>query len=433
MQTLKRQAGFIGAGPRRVLGARPFRLESVPGFLGWYDARRGISQADATERVSGWAPGIGSISSLLQATPTAQPILLPNTGVGYAWNDAVASNTISTTTTSITGNWTFTFDLAEDDYTPASNITLLDKSSGNDGFKVLLLTTGVIRVAVGDGAAVTNFDSTVANGKTDFARHTFVATYVDNATLDFTIDSVALGTQVVVNKVLTNAAVVATLGPWNGKLYAYSLTNGGATTYYGKTLSTVAEGATSYPDDSGKTATINQSGATPAQIVAAGQPSLLFNGVAHFIATAAFPLNQPTTVMLAGKQVTWTLNGNIFDASQVSSTLLLYQNATANRVRLHAGVDSTEDNNWGVNTNAVVAAIFNGASSFLGINLNAGTTSNAGASNASGIVLGSATGGASGFANIQAKSLAVFSSALDTVMQDKCIRYLAREYRLSVG
>jgi len=431
MQTLKRQAGFIGAGTRRVLAPPPFRLESVPGFLGWYDARRGISQADATERVSAWVPVKGA-NSLLQATAANQPIYV-SAAAGHAWNRAVASNTISTTTVSITGNWTLTLDLAEDDYTPAADITLLDKSSGNDGFKVLLLTTGVIRVAIGDGVAVTNFDSTVANGKTDFARHTFVATYVDNATLDITIDGVALGTQVVVNKVLTNAAVAMTLGPWNGKLYSYSLTNGGATTYYGKTLSAVSEGATSYTDDSGKTATVNQSGATPVQIVAAGQPKVLFNGVAHSLATGLFALNQPTTVILVGEQVTWILNANIFDGAQTSSTMLMYQSATANRIRIYAGADSTEDNNWGLNTNAVVTAKFNSASGFLGINLGAGTTSDVGAVNASGIILGSATGGASGFANIQVKALAVFSSALSATQMAQVVRYLAREYRLSVG
>jgi len=384
----------------------------------WNLQKSTVSQAAATERVSAVSDLCANANSIAQATAANQPIYV-SAAAGHAWNRAVASNTISTTTTSITGNWTFTFDLAEDDYTPSGNITLLDKSSGNDGFKVLLLTTGVIRVAIGDGVAVTNFNSTVANGKTDFARHTFVATYVDNATLDFTIDGAALGTQVVVNKVLTNAAVAMTLGPWNGKLYGYSLTNGDATTYYGKTLSTVAEGATSYTDDTGKTATVNQSGATPAKIVVAGQPSLLLNGAAYYMQTGVITLPTPYTFIAVNKAITHIHTGRLFDGLVTNEFTVTQVDPSptqqvADSVGASSGVAATLGQ-WWITTAQQVA----GGAAFIKLNLGDNNSATLTDTAMTGITLGRKGNTASGYGNFQVKALAVFSSALSAIARTR--------------
>jgi len=187
-----------------------------------------------------------------------------NSGTLAFVSDGAASNTATTATKSITGNQTMTFDIAMKDWTPGTNHTLFSKLSGNSGLEVLIITTGVIRVRVGDGAAVTNFDSTTANTCTDLTRHTLVITYTDNSSVTFSIDGVALGTSVVVNKVLANGATTATIGTsFAGRIYRAQIGtvydfNPSATT---KLSTSITDGGTG-----GGTWTINTSGATGARI-----------------------------------------------------------------------------------------------------------------------------------------------------------------------
>lgn len=398
----------------------PWQLSFVTEF---WDARVGISQADATERVSAWA-GRKGFATLSQATAGNQPLLLPYSGTNYCWNNAVAGNTLSTPNVSITGNWTLTFDFAAADYTPGSDITLCDKSSGLNGFKVSLLTTGVIRVTIGDGAALTNFDSSVANGQTDFSRHTFQIVYTDNTNVKFYVDGAQLGTTVTVNKVLTNAATAFLLGPWDGKLYSYSLTNSVATTYYGKTLSALPEGSANFTDDTGATVTFNSTGAKPAQIV--GSQQLLFDGSAHYL-DASFTLNQPNTLALVGKQVSWTANEHILNTPG-GSNVALFQVGSTPAVGIYAGVTNIGSTTaWAIGTNAVIAWGFNGASSFTQVNLGTPNTGNPGTANMSGVRLG-ASQLANANANIQCKSLAVCNTALSSTQLRQLINSINSQY-----
>src|SRR3990167_2832264 len=150
-----------------------YSIGNDPDLVAWYDAKSStITQADATERVSAWSDLSGHGYNLLQATPSAQPILLPDTGVNYAKLPAAASNTLTSPNQTVTGNQTITFDIALNDYTPAADVTLFAKTSGNDGFSVLWLTTDKIRFIVGDGVGLTNVDVVAASGFADFSRHT---------------------------------------------------------------------------------------------------------------------------------------------------------------------------------------------------------------------------------------------------------------------
>ena len=168
-------------------GARfAVNVRAVPTLVLYIDAALStITQADATERVSAWSDLSGNGNNMAQATPTAQPILLPNTGANYAKLPAAASNTLTSPNQTVTGNQTITFDIALNDYTPAADVTLFAKTSGNDGFSVLWLTTDKIRFIVGDGVGLTNVDVVAASGFADFSRHTVIIAWEDGVGATF--------------------------------------------------------------------------------------------------------------------------------------------------------------------------------------------------------------------------------------------------------
>lgn len=162
-----------------------------PEVTRYWDARTGITESG--ERVSAWSASIKGSTALEQATGANQPYLLPYAGVNYAWNAGVASNTITCPTTSITGDFVGELDQANADNSPASDVTLCSKLSGNDGFEFILLTTGVLRLRIGDGASVTNVDSTEAVSAANFARATFGWDWEDGVGATFYEDGVQLG------------------------------------------------------------------------------------------------------------------------------------------------------------------------------------------------------------------------------------------------
>jgi hypothetical protein len=406
-------------------GVFPWQFPEVQEF---YDTRYGITSA--SERVSAWAPTLKGSHSLDQATGANQPILLPYSGTNYCWFPAVAGNTITTPTKTITGNFSILLDVAFDDYTPAGNVAFFDKSSGNNGFGLTLLTTGKLRLSVGNGTNFSSDDTSVASGLTDGSRHTIGINWTDGVGASFTIDGVPWGTAVADVRTLTNGAASLTIGSSSSamKIYSYSVTDGASTTYYGKTLSTVAEGATGYTDDTGATVTINSTGAKPAQIV--GSQQILFDGVAHCLKASAFATNQPLSVLLAVKQITWTNQDYLVDGN-TTNEILIYQNSASPNLNIYAGNTVAANTGLVVGSYGVVAARINGASSSLQVNLNAPSTGDAGANNLAGLTLG-ASGGAVNFANIAVKSAALLNSSPSNARMNQLITAMARQSGISV-
>jgi hypothetical protein len=259
----------------------------LPGIEAWYDVSEPSSLTyDSSNRVSLVADKAGKSSSIALVS------------------DGSASNTATAATKSITGNQVMTFDIALTDWTPASNHTLFSKLTGFTGIEVLVLTTGVMRVRIGNGVAVTDFDSTAANTLTDLSRHTLVVTYVDNSSVSFTIDGVALGTSVAVNKVLSDGATTATIGTsFSGRIYRVKIGS-----LYDFNPSSSARMATSVADGVSGTWTINTSGATGARIC--GERDLYQGTVA----------NQPVYLPWAGQNYGYLngVSGNYFSATPPS-------------------------------------------------------------------------------------------------------------------
>lgn len=279
----------------------------------------GVSDPRDLTGLAAWYD-VSDTSSMLGATGTQ----ITDGGAVALWGDksgnsgtlcyvsgVAASNSVSSPNKSVTGNQTFTLDVGLDDYSPAGDLTIVSKLSGNDGFAILLLTTGVVRLRVGDGASVTNVDSTAAVTNTDFARRTIGIAWTDGVGASFTLDGAALGTAVAAVKTLTNAAVACTIGTITGRIYRVQVGSVYDFNPAGTTAKKLANGDTL--TTGGDVWTLASSGATGARI--AGERDL-FNGVLA---------NRPTYLAYSGTKYGWNnaTNANTFttpDSAAVSIT-----------------------------------------------------------------------------------------------------------------
>jgi hypothetical protein len=151
--------------------------------------------------------------------------------------------------------------------------------------------------------------------------------------------------------------------------------------------------------------------------------SILFDGVDNYLKCDAFTLNQPETVYLLFRQVTWTSGGHVFDGNAGDSGRVVQFNATP-AIRVSAGSSVAQNGNLAVNTYGAIAVVINGASSLIQVNSTTATTGNAGANNMGGFTLG-ASGAAAAFGNIQVKEAVVYAAAHDADQRARIIEYLS--------
>lgn len=423
--------------------------------------RRQLARKGATAQVLGWTPRGSAISRTpgLAARYSAKETagLITDTGIKL-WadksgnsstnafvSDGAASNTATSPNVSTTGSRTFAFDVALTDYTPAADRVLVNKLSGNDGHSITLLTTGVVRLRVGNGASVTNVDSTAALSITDLARGQFTIVWTDGVGASFTQNGAALGTAVAAAVTMTNAAVANTLWALTAGVF-YSYTCG----TYNFIPSGAAKLATSFvAPTTGETWTINTSGVTGARIsgardlyqgTAANQPILTiaaagnyltWDGVNDYLKAAAFGLPQPASFYFVGTQETFTNADRIYDGN-ASASALLFQDTTTPNVSIFAGSTVGTLTAWALQTKAVIASVFNGASSSNRLNRTAAVTGNAGAGTPNGFTLGCNGAGSSQFGNITAQEVLVYSGAHDTATQNRIIAELGRRWGIAV-
>jgi hypothetical protein len=150
------------------------------------------------------------------------------------------------------------------------------------------------------------------------------------------------------------------------------------------------------------------------------------DGTNDIIQTALFTLNQPYTVFIVVKQITWTNTERIFDGS----TVFIRQNSATPNIQLTgsgAGIQSTalSVGAWGL-----VAGVVNGASSTLAINGGADITGDVGVATAlSRITLFNRADG-SGPSNVSIAECLVYNSALSSGNQASVKTYLNGLYAL---
>lgn len=219
---------------------------------------------------------------------------------------------------------------------------------------------------------------------------------------------------------------ISSVPPWRGTRYTNVATLGGnpipalgPAAYY-KYNTGVA--VSQWDDQSGNARHLTQ-GVALNQPTIAGDGALLFDGAAQFMQTAGFTLNQPYTIYLRAKQVTWTANDRIVDG--VAAASRLFQVTATPSVSLNAGGGAAAANtNWAVNTYASVCFVVNGASSSILVDATTETTGNPGTNNPGGITLAAANTGLANWANIQVKEVAVFTSAHDADTRARVNAYL---------
>ena len=170
-------------------------------------------------------------------------------------------------------------------------------------------------------------------------------------------------------------------------------------------------GVSSWPDWTGKGHPLLQ-GTDAARPALQADGSILFNGTSHFLKTAAFTLNQPTTVVLVVKQVSWTTGEDLIDGETLLSGAI--QTVTSSPlVRLRNGGVGGATVSPAVGVTGVLTAVWNGASSSLTLNRGTPTADNMATDAMGGLTLGAGGGGAAGtFTNIQVYEAAIFPSAL---------------------
>lgn len=158
--------------------------------------------------------------------------------------------------------------------------------------------------------------------------------------------------------------------------------------------------------------------------------SITFDGVDNYLKCDAFTLDQPETVYLLMKQVTWTVDEYFVDGNASQTGGLQTITATPS-FRQNAGAVTAANENLAVDAYGVVSAVFNGASSLSQVNLTASVAGDAGASNMGGFTL-AARGTNTNFAHIQVKEVLIYAAAHDAATRARVIRYLAQVGNLGV-
>ena len=191
---------------------------------------------------------------------------------------------------------------------------------------------------------------------------------------------------------------------------------------FGMGITSAAGSVSQWDDMSGGGRHLKQ-GTGAAQPALQSDGSILFDGSSDFLKCDAFTLNQPETVYLLMKQVTWTTSDRSFDGDATNSGSMINSGVSPQFIA-HAGSNLAVNGNLAVDTYGVVAVVFNAAASLTQVNNTVPITGNANTNNMGGFTLG-ATGGGTSLANIRVKEVVLYNAAHDAETRAKVIRYLA--------
>lgn len=159
-----------------------------------------------------------------------------------------------------------------------------------------------------------------------------------------------------------------------------------------------------------------------------GATEIAFDGVAQYLKTAAFTLNQPEEIFIVFNQVTWTIGKYIFDGNANNSGMLR-KDGTTPQLKIYAGTISAANANLPINTYGIGRILFNGASSKFILDNTAPVTGNYGAVNMGGFTLGT-SGNAAIPSRVNVKAVIIRKIA-DTAPNEIIIyNYLATKYGL---
>lgn len=198
----------------------------------------------------------------------------------------------------------------------------------------------------------------------------------------------------------------------------YSTSNLAAAYLFNTGITVTGSGVSLWADQSGNGRNLTQ-GTDSARPAKQTDGSILFDGTDDKLITSALSISQPLTHYIWFKQVTWTAGDNIFNG--LSTAMLLTQAGTTPALRINAGLAVGDNTNLVLDTYGVVTVVFNGASSLLQVNNGTASTGNAGSNSFDGFSLG----GVTAYANIQVKTVLIYSAAHDATQRAANYSYFA--------
>lgn len=145
------------------------------------------------------------------------------------------------------------------------------------------------------------------------------------------------------------------------------------------------------------------------------------DGIAQFMQSAAYTRNQPRTLYLRFKQLTWT-NQDAIVTGRGTNELIVMQYTSTPSVLAYAGTLSPLNAAAPIGEWASCAVVFNGASSVLRIGATK-VTGNFGAGVGTGLTLGR-NGAATQYSNVEIAEIIDYAGAHTDEQQDKNIAYL---------
>lgn len=435
----------VGAGGRNIGGSYdtlpPFDPYILPNLLAYYDALVPTSiTASAVNRVSQWNDLSGKGNNLLQATGANQPLSLPYAGTQYGYLPGVVGNYFSTPSNSGinigTGPIGLIVKIQAINTVAGTQQMILDNSTSvAAGYQLQFFPTGSVLTFGTQTATVAStahglttgtfwikVTSTGSLGTTSFFKSTDGITYTAIGTGTSPVTTASGGALWIGEQHAGNI-------PLSANILSVSIFSDVACTQLVGLCnpSQAVNNATSWVSSTGETWTVNQSGAKAAQIV--GQPSILTDAAAYFMATAGFTLAQPVTRYSVFKQQTWTANHILWDGHAAASGQMKQITTTPN-LEIFAGSDGPVVTTFTLGKYAVAAEVLNGAGSTLQNALNSASTGNPGAGSPGGYTIG-ADGAGANFGALQLSESLLYSVAHTSGQIAGVVAYLKAKWGVS--
>lgn len=150
---------------------------------------------------------------------------------------------------------------------------------------------------------------------------------------------------------------------------------------------------------------------------------LLFNGTSDYMQTAGDTLNQPTTIYMKVKVVSWA-NGRYLTDGNGVNTLATILRTSSPDFNIYAGAHLSANSDLNIGSFDVLILDFNGVSSATQVNAGTPVTGDAGSSNAGGFSLGAEATTPTLCANILVREIWIFSAAHDAATKLRIKNYL---------
>lgn len=445
--------GIMASGDGLEAAVRSF------GPAAWYQPGVGVT---GTLTASNWADQSGNGRDLAQATSGNQPIYLPYSGTPYAWLPGVVGNYFSTpdsVAASITGAITIDVYVSCNDWTPSAYTSFIGKwepaVTANESYALGVNTNGTILLSLrNSNQDLSSISSTAApstsSGDALWIRASVTVGGSKEVTF-YTSSDGATWTQLgnVVSAVnatnILNSTYSLIVGGTSGsadnlagrvfrvRIFNSALGSGSGSAVVDFSPSTFTEtstnGATATAS-TGEVWTLNSAGAKPAQVVKSAM--LLADGTDDWMETAAFDLNQPSTVYLVAKGITYDVLSAMTDGLALNTRKVAQYTASPLIIQYASGAVDANDIDMSLGAFHIVTAVFSGDDSSLTVDSTTVENENPGTANASGITLFSAGDTALYFWNGAIKE-AIFFPAAHTAAERSVVRnYLAVKHGIAL-